>query len=339
MIKTIKMNKWQVFLLSGLVLLVSCGKPADPESLKPTDGGYKIVARIPTSGFANDVLKKDSLLYIAQGEGGLIIYNVDDPLNPVLVSLTTEGLRGYAGKIAMKDSAVYLAANTFGINVVDVRDPDTPVVTITNLGIKPARSFHVMGKFLFTAISEQGVGIADVSYPTEPDIRGQFPTTGYAYGLTTSADSNYLFVAGGEMGLSIYDISDFQEGFGIYPQVGWCDTPGDAEAIIIDESQSVAYLACGTAGLQVISYADSANIFIAGSFDSTGYAKDLKMHGNRIYLSAELGGLQIIDVSDFTAPKLIGAVETKYALGFDMDEDYIYLADEDEGMIIISIPD
>jgi hypothetical protein len=332
------MNRFFSLSISGLILILGCGKPTDPESLKPNDGGYKIVARIATTGFANDVLKKDSLIYIAQGEGGLLIYNVSDPINPSLVSLTTEGLRGYAGKIIIYDSTVYLAANTFGINVVDVRDPDTPVVTITNLGIKPARSFTVLGNFLLTAISEQGVGIADVSYPTEPDIRGQFPTTGYAYGLVTSADSNYLFVAGGEMGLSIYDISDFQDGFGIYPQVGWCDTPGDAEAIVIDESKSVAYLACGTAGLQIISYADSANFFIAGSFDSVGYAKDLQLSGDRIFLSAELGGLQIIDISDFTTPKLVGAVETKFALGLDMDEDFIYLADEDEGVIVISKP-
>jgi len=333
------MNKYFSFFLSGLILFMGCGKPNDPESLKPGDAGYKVVSRVNTSGFANDVVKKDNLLYVAQGEGGLIIYNVSDPANPVLVSLTTEKLRGYAGKIAMKDSAVYLAANTFGINVVDVRAPDTPVVTITNLGIKPARNFHVMGNYLFTAISEQGVGIAEISYPAEPDVRGQFPTTGYAYGLTTSADSNYLFVAGGEMGLSIYNISDFQEGYGIYPRVGWCDTPGDAEAIVINESESVAFLACGTAGLQILNYSDTANIFIVGSYDSAGYAKDLQYRDDRIYLSANLGGLQIIDVSDITAPKLLGAVETKYALGLDIDENYIYLADEDEGFLIISIPE
>jgi hypothetical protein len=196
-----------------------------------------------------------------------------------------------------------------------------------------------MGNYLFTAISEQGVGIAEISYPAEPDVRGQFPTTGYAYGLTTSSDSNYLFVAGGEMGLSIYNISDFQEGYGIYPRVGWCDTPGDAEAIVINESESVAFLACGTSGLQIIDYSDTANIFIAGSYDSAGYAKDLQYLDDRIYLSANLGGLQIIDVSDITSPKLLGAVETKYALGLDIDENYIYLADEDEGFLIISIPE
>lgn len=332
------MNRNLALFISGIILMAGCGKPNDPESLIPGDAGYKVVATIPTSGFSNDVIKKDNLLYVAQGEGGLSIYNISVPTAPVLVSLTTDKLRGYAGKIDMKDSTVYLAANTFGINVVDVRQPDTPVVTVTNLGIKPARNFHVMGNWLFTAISEQGVGIADITYPTEPDIRGQFATIGYAYGLVTSADSNRLFVAGGEMGLSIYNISDFQDGYGIYPLVGWCDTPGDAESIMIDESRSLAFMACGTAGLQILDYTDTTHIFIAGSFDSTGYAKDLIYHDNLVYLSAELGGLQIIDVTDVTAPKLLGAIPTKFGLGLEMDDNYIYLADEDAGVMIISIP-
>jgi hypothetical protein len=320
---------------------MGCGKPTDPESLKPDDisGGYKIVKRFPTPGYAQDVLKKDSLLYIAQGEGGLLIVSIVDPENPQTVSVTTEGVRGYSSKIAMKDSAVYLAAGTFGVTIINVGDPVLPIVTVSNLNMKPARDFHVFGNYMFTAISEQGVSIADISYPTQPDIRGGISTSGYAYALTTSDDSNYLFVACGEMGLSIFNISDFQEGFGIYPQVGWCDTPGYAEAVTVVDNESIAFLACGTSGLQIIDYSDTSNIYIAGSYDSIGYAKDLMYKDHRIYMTMETYGLQIIDVSDITKPYLIGMVQTQYALGLDMDEKYIYLADEVEGLIIVSIPD
>jgi hypothetical protein len=335
------MNKLSFWWLSGLLLLIGCGKPTNPESLIPDDisGGYKIVKIFPTPGYAQDVLKKDSLLYIAQGEGGLLIVSVTNPENPQTVSQTTEDVRGYSSKIAMKDSAVYLAAATFGVTVINAADPDTPFVTVSNLGMKPARSFHIMGNYMFTAVSEQGVNIADISYPTEPDIRGGISTTGYAYGLTTSADSNYLFAACGEMGFSIYDISDFQEGYGVYPQTGWCDTPGDAEAIIIDDEKAIAFMACGTGGLQIIDYYDTSNIFIAGSYDSIGYAKDLLYREPLIYMTTETYGLQIINVSDITKPYLVGIVKTAYALGLDMDDNYIYLADEIEGLIIISIPD
>lgn len=335
------MNKLSTWLLTGLILLIGCGKPTDPESLIPDDisGGYKIVKIFPTPGFAQDILKKDSLLYIAQGEGGLLIVSVADPENPQIVSQTTEDVRGYSSKIAMKDSAVYLAAGTFGVTVVNAGNPAAPVVTVSNLGMKPARDFHVFGNYMFTAVSEQGINICEISYPTEPDIRGGIATIGYAYGLTTSADSNFLFAACGEMGMSIYDISDFQEGYGVYPQVGWCDTPGDAEAIIIDDEKSIAFMACGTGGLQIIDYSDTSNIFIAGIYDSIGYAKDLIYSGDLIYLTTETYGLQIINVSDVTKPYLVGIVETAFALGLDMDDKYIYMADETEGLIIISIPD
>jgi hypothetical protein len=193
---------------------------------------------------------------------------------------------------------------------------------------------------LFAAVSEQGINIAELSYPTEPDVRGAINSIGYAYGLTGSADSNYLFAACGEMGLAIYNISNFMDGFGIYPQSGWCDTPGDAEAIIIDENEKLAFMACGTGGLQILDYSDTANIFIAGSFDSIGYAKDLEYDKikHRVYLTTETYGLQIIDVTDITKPALLGMIVTGYALGLAMDDRYIYIADEIEGLITISIP-
>jgi hypothetical protein len=44
-------------------------------------------------------------------------------------------------------------------------------------------------------------------------------------------------------------------------------------------------------------------------------------------------------VTDATSPKLLGAVATNMALGSDMDDHYIYLADEDEGVLVISKPE
>jgi hypothetical protein len=329
--------------LAGLFLITGCGKPNDPESINPnaTDvtGGYKIVKRFLTPGYAQDVVKKDSLVYMAEGEGGLVIVNVADPENPQVVSVTTENVRGYSAKIAMKDSAVYLAAGSFGLTVVDVSDPFETDVTVSNLSLKPARDMEVMGDYIFVAISEEGVGIAEVSYAIQPDVRGTITTNGYAYDIAITADTSYLLAACGEMGLSIFDISDFQQGFGVYRRIGWCDTPGHAEAITIIDEDSIAFMACGTAGLQILNYADTSNIFIVGTYSSGGYAKDLLLKGQRIYLTTENRGLQIVDISDVTNPKKIGVVETGYALGLDIDDDYVYLADEVEGLIIISIPD
>lgn len=335
-----KMNRLSVLFFLGITLFLSCGKPHDAESLIPGDvsGGYKIVQQIQTAGYALDVIKKDNLLYLAQGEGGLLILDIADMGNPEVVSVTTEGVRGYSVRIAMKDTVVYLAAGAYGLTVLDVADPYLPLVTAANVNMKPARNLHIMGNYIFTAVSEQGIMIADITFPTQPDILGDIITSGYAYDMKTTADSNYLLAACGEMGFSMYDISDLGGAF-VMRQVGWCDTPGYAEEIAILEEKSVAFLACGTSGLQIVNYADTNNVFIAGSYDGGGYSKSLLYKDNRVYLASELSGLQIIDVTDVTSPKLNGVIETTYAMGLEIDENYVYVADEEAGIIVVSIPD
>ncbi len=106
-----------VLLLLGIVLFFGCGKPTDPEDVESElSGGYKIVTKLETPGYSQDVLKKDNFLYMAQGEGGLVVVDVSDPTDPQIASIATDGLRGYSSKIAMKDSVVYLTASSFGLS-------------------------------------------------------------------------------------------------------------------------------------------------------------------------------------------------------------------------------
>lgn len=335
-----EMRKYKLFilLLIGINLLFSCGKPTTPETVPVPDfsGGYTIVKKFQTAGYSQDVAKKDNLLYMAQGEGGLQIIDITNPENPQTVSVTSDGARGYSIKVALKDSAVYLAAGSFGVTTINASDPFAPEIPGSNSTEKPAKGLHIMGDYLFVAVSEQGVKYSNISVPIYPDPGAQIPTSGFAYGLTTSSDSAYMYVACGEMGLYIIDISDFEQGW--HHEVAWCDTPGKAEAITILEEESIAFMACSTSGLQIIDYADTTNVHIVGSLDEGGYAKDLVYRDNLIFMTVELGGLQIIDVTDVTNPKLVGEIDTEFALGLDVDDDYIYLADEDEGLIIIARP-
>lgn len=334
-----KINYLVTLFIGALVLLIGCGKPNDAESLNP-EGGYSIVSKFVTPGSAQDVLKKDNLLYIAQGEGGLLIVDITDVKNPAIVSMTTEDLRGYSTKIAIKDSVVYLSAGGWGVNVLNAADPAAPFETQSNNSYKPAKNVYIGGGALFVAMADGGVKMANISYPTQPDPETEFSTSGYAQSVVISSDTNLMFVACGELGLYLYDISKYDVGGWIIDRViNGGDTPGYAEDLVIDESKSLAFMACGTAGLQILNYADTNNIHVVGSFDATGYAKEIKLKNNKVYLTTELSGLQIIDVSDITRPILIGKIDTEFALGLEVDDKYVYIADEDEGLIIISIPE
>lgn len=326
-----------LFSLVVLSLILGCGTPNDPESVMGGDGGYKIVGKCATTAFAQDVVVKDTVAFLAQGEGGLIDINISNPSKPKVISTLTS-IRGYTYKIAMYDSIVYLASGTFGINSVDISNPANLILSANNRSISPAKDFGFYGNFLFVTISEEGVRITELSYPVEPDMRGTLVTPGYAQGIVSTPDSDYAIVACGETGLAFYDLSQLQNGYGEYSHIQLVDIPGYAENITVNPIQKYAYVACGDAGLTIVDYSDSANAKIVGRFNTGGYAKEVYYEDNKIYITTELRGLQIIDVSIPASPTRIGTVPTQYAKGVTADENYIYVADENEGLIIIKKP-
>lgn len=323
------------FILS---FLIACGSPNDPESIIGGDGGYKIVSKFITSGYAQDVVVADTIAYVTQGEGGLMIISIANHNLPREISTVYKELKGYSNKIALKDSVVYISAGTFGVSVVDVFNPVSPIVTATNLALKPAKGFDVSGNFLFSAIGEYGFKISDISFPTQPDIRGETSTPGFASGVCVSPDTNYLLVACGEMGFALFNISELQSGWGTYPIAGWIDTPGYAEHVVSHPTLPYAFMACGTSGLYILDYSDSANVKIISSYSTGGFAKEVVYKNNLAYVTTGQRGLQIFNVSNISAPTLIGTVETDLAMGLAVDDRYVYVADESEGLIIISIP-
>lgn len=336
-----KMNRL-LLMLVAIAIIAGCGKPKDPEVIQPEDnsGGYKIVSKLSTAGSAQDIEKNGDLLYIAQGEGGLVIVDVSNPEFPEVVTQIIDDVSGYSSKITLQDSIAYLAAGTYGVTVVDAGNPFMPGINQWYLAVvKPAKSFELMGDYLFAALSGGGIQVIYVKKNIGvPDTRSNIKTPGYATGLAISPYDSTMFAACGEMGLAMYNLSVFDDGYANYPITGWCDTPGYAEEVSLNYDESMAFLACGTEGLQIINYTDTANIHLVGSYATNGYAKELRYENNKIFITAGSQGVQIIDVSSVTAPTILGVIETENARGFDMDDNYLYIADEVEGLIIISRP-
>jgi hypothetical protein len=329
---------YSIIILLNLILIISCGTPNDPDSIIGGDGGYKIVGKHITSGYAQDIVVQNNFAFIAQDEGGLIIFDVSNSKTPVEVSRLTQQLKGNVHKIAIKDSFVFLAADAFGMSYVNISDPRNPQDIWTNVNPKPAKGLEIMANFLFTATGNEGFQITDITNPYAPELRGKTITQGFAQNVCISPDSNYLLVACGEMGFELYDISQIGSGSGSYPMTDWIDTPGYAEDVIPHPTLPYAFIASGTGGLQIADYSDSLNIKIVGSYNTGGYAKEVFYKESKVYITTELRGLQIIDVSDVTSPIRIGTVQTEYAMGLFVEENYVYVADEIEGLIIISVP-
>lgn len=326
-----------VLITISTIFLLGCGEPNKPESIY-NSGGYQIIAKHTTIAAAQDIAVNGDYCYIAQGEGGLLTVDVQDRKNPHNASYITEDVRGYSRAIVHINNHVFLAAGTFGFTSINISNPEMPVVSASNINMKPAKEAFIINNYMFTAISEQGIQIAEVTESGLPDIRGKTTTQGYANGITVNSDMSLMFVACGEMGLSIYDISDFQDGYGIYPKVGWIDTYDYAQAVALDEESKLALVASSAGGLVIVDYSDLSNVTIAGTFHTDDDAHDVKFADNLAYVSANDGGFYVVNIDNPAQPISIAHLGFSNALGFDMDNDYIYVADEDEGLVIIAKP-
>lgn len=310
------------------LLIASCGKPNSPEDYT---GGYEVTGNISTYGDANAVLVEGNYAYVTQGEGGLAVFNISNAKNPTLITNLSNNMDGYSTKLVKKENFLYVAAGTSGFNRVDITDPTNPTAINQDLNGKIV-NLHFMDDYLIGAASESGFNITYVT-PDYFDSRGGLDTDGFAKGVITTEDHSKLFVATGEMGLTLYNISNFEDGYGEYPIHSTVNLPGYAENIVLNESKQVAFVACGTGGLQVVDYSDSSNIKIIGSYDCAGYTKDLVYENNKLYITAS--GLQVYDVSTPSDPKILGIVDSEYAYGLTVDSQYIYVADKEEGLLII----
>ncbi|NCR24764.1 MAG: hypothetical protein GPJ27_24290 [Microcystis aeruginosa L111-01] len=66
---------------------------------------------------------------------------------------------------------------------------------------------QVVGNYAYVADSGSGLQIIDISNPATPTLKGNYNTSGYAYGVQIVG--NYAYVADREGGLKILDVSDF----------------------------------------------------------------------------------------------------------------------------------
>ena len=111
--------------------------------------------------------------------------------------------------------------------------------------------------------------------------------------------------------------------------------PGFANNVRV--SGNYAYIAAGSAGLQVVDVTDRTQPKIASSLPIQGNANNLRIAGNICYLMTS-SGLTTIDISNPLAPKLLGALSTPDA-GWDVviSGSLAYMAAGTSGLRIINV--
>jgi len=147
-------------------------------------------------------------------------------------------------------------------------------------------------------------------------------------------DGNYAYIADGDAGLRIVDVSDPAQP----TEVGFYDTQKWAYGVAV--SGNYGYIADREGGLLIINVADPAQSTQVGHYDTPGFACGVTINGDYAYVADYYDGLLVIDITDPAMPVEVGSLDTPGAAwSVTVSGNYAFVADDIGGLRIIDISD
>ncbi|MCA9250649.1 MAG: hypothetical protein KDA54_05905 [Phycisphaerales bacterium] len=262
------------------------------------------------------------------GVAKLVVFdlgNAPDPYRPPIVGEVSLGGGLDAGSIVISGNHAYIqpydgyatpgGGSTF---IIDIANPSDPVVVGAIPGTQPP-SYPVSGHLavangiLYAAVQPSGVNLYNIgANPTSPPLIGTIPSIGNVNLVNVVGDR--AFIADESEGVVIYDVSNPASPV----RLGGVHSPTWLRKAQLRDN--MLFVTDRDYGLSIIDVSDSKNIPMqpvgihqAGGSEAWG----IDIQGNRAYLGAGTGGLEVIDVSTQSAPALLGQIDPSPWTNFD----------------------
>ncbi|MCX7785625.1 MAG: hypothetical protein N2201_05295 [candidate division WOR-3 bacterium] len=314
-----------VFLSS---IPLSCKKPIE-ESI------YQVVSRCANPGYAQSVyvtkLNNKDYAFVASGQAGLVIYDVNNPEQPYIKAQWMDSANTCWSVMTLNNYA-YLAYGSklyVKLNVTNLDSIKTSAVFSSVGYVAYAYDIFATDTNLIGVAARERLFIYDLTDPFFPNystlslprcIRGIFIKDSFAY------------LACEQLGVSVVKIKWTPN-----PNVELIsniDTPSNARSLFVKDN--TCYVADGRGGLVMIDISAPTFSSIISRLDLPGYAQRVYVKDTLAYLACGDAGLCVVNVKDKNKPYLVETVKTSYAKGvFVNNEQIIFVADRDEGLVII----
>jgi hypothetical protein len=282
----------RAYLIAGPKLtILDVSNPAAPR----VAGEYTFPERI----FA--VRVSGNHVYAAVDFQGLAVLDVSNPAMPA--PLGTVKLPGQAVGLDLSGSRVMVVNRISGLEVFDISNPARPVQIGAHYADGYALDVAAVGSVALVVDYPNGLIVVDTSAPGEPKELGviapQEKPVQVAVGQFTSKAGKNVTIACvvGESGLlQLYDVSNPAA----VVRIGTYTTPGPpltpilatAAGLRVSMRGSLAYVARGPAGLQILDLSDPAKPALVGTYPTAGAARDAIATDTHIFVAlAEARGV------------------------------------------------
>jgi hypothetical protein len=266
---------------------------------------------------------------------GYAVFNI--PVPGQLELSYEELLPGFLTDVAIKDNFAYTGSN--GFRVFDVTDISNPQ-QVAYVDIK-ANALDISGNILAYIPESMGTGnrlsIMDISDPVNAYEIGHYSNMQ----LTQDAiiQGNYVFVGNWWDGFTIIDISDPSNPSYVTKEFNWNSNaiPGEEWCYVSDLDVEGNYLYVidykpfeddDTKGLYIFDISDIENPVLVKRYQQQSQKSwRIKVQSGYVYLADAYGGIEVIDVTNPTAPQTVAYLELMDVVyNLDIHFGYVYAA-------------
>jgi len=260
--------------------------------------------------------------------GGLRIYDVTSPVNPVEISYLNKPYGSYS--VYIQGDRAYEAVIYRGLRIIDISNPAEPSILGQYFDLDYITDVEVIGDLAYTATDY--FQIFNVADPANIYLVGQS-----AYGIhprEVEIRDTLAYLANDTDGLWIMSISDPANP----TLIGSCDTPGTALAVAL--TGNYAIIADHNYRIRIIDVSNPASPQEIGYFmgASSMNAWDVEAEGNYVYVAFTNHGFTVLDISDPTNPVEIANIA--YPINpqrLHLYDNKAYVTSEDEGLFIFDV--
>ncbi len=327
----------RAYLAGGVdgLFILNVSDTANPVFLSQSTlpGGFGI-------SYAVDVAASGNFAYVADLYTGIHVVDVTDQSTPVYKKGIA--LAG-AHDLALSGNYLYATLEGGGMAITDITTPTSPTVDSLFNADGTETAVRVAEDLAYIGYGPDGLRVVDITDPAKPVHNAAWTYT--ASGCTSiglAADTQTLYMTNDQVGLQKLDISDKAA----MRSVASYDMP--AGAVAVDISGDYAVMVDDNAGtkpeseglriLQISPFNEAIQLHLKGFCATPGKAGDVMISGDFAFVADGEAGLQIIDMTDKTAPVIAGSCDTPgFASGVYVSGNYAFVADGEMGLTVVDI--
>lgn len=334
------MQRKKIFLLFIWTLLFLNGvMHVNFINATPSDIQLEKIGEIDTDGQVMDVVVRNNIAFIADDDNGFYIYNVIDNSNPI--EIFHDPAAAGANGIEIVDDLAYLGILFGGLKIYNISNLVAPIFIGNYENTGAIVDVQVLNEIAYLSdhgSPQSGSGgniLVNVSDPYNPFRISKFDGGGKPSNVFV--DNQIIYSADYSYGYEILNASD-PSNIQLIRRIGL--DPGYFGVYV---SNGYAYFTNNNnhEGLYIYDVRNLSNISFVDSFSmGGGNPCDLQVENNLAYIADGETGLNIVNVSDPTAPELLWQLsDGGQPFDVEVSDNIVYVADMEEGVKIFEFRD